>query len=114
MVKFRDHNKFYSRNSNGKYLLDIGEIRNLFTPSESAIERIRSFRTERLSRIVSGQTPIQIENYPKVILHIVPLSISNPAKKSDLSENNIQVSQLLSVNTSTWQYHFHLHMSLSF
>jgi predicted HTH transcriptional regulator len=38
IVKFRNHNKFYSRNSNGKYLLDIAEIRNLFTLSESAIE----------------------------------------------------------------------------
>jgi hypothetical protein len=78
----------------------------LFTLSESAIERIRSFRTERLSRIVSGQTPVQIENYPKVILHIVPLSISNHAKKSHLSENNLEVSQLLSVNTSATYRHY--------
>jgi hypothetical protein len=43
MVTFQQYNKFYSRNSNGKYLLDISEIRNLFALSESAIQRIGTF-----------------------------------------------------------------------
>jgi predicted HTH transcriptional regulator len=72
IVKYKNHNKFYSRNSNGKCLLDVGEIRNLFNVSETAIERVRFFRTERLSMIVSGQTPIQLEHYPKLVLHVIP------------------------------------------
>lgn len=37
MVSRQKTNKFYSRNSHGKYLLDVGEIRNLFLLSQGAL-----------------------------------------------------------------------------
>lgn len=79
MVSYQKTNKFYSRNSHGKYLLDVGEIRNLFLLSQGAIDRIRSFRLERLGRIIAGETPIPIADGPKMIMHTVPLSISDPS-----------------------------------
>jgi hypothetical protein len=85
MVTFKDTNKFYSRNSHGKYLLDVGEIRNLFVISESAIDRIRNFRTERLARIGTGETPVTLEDHPKMVMHIVPMSISDPSAIFDLT-----------------------------
>ena len=60
MVRFKEHNKFYSRNSNGKYLVDISELRNLFLLSESAFERIRKFREERLSMIKDKTIPSSV------------------------------------------------------
>ncbi len=38
------HDKFYSRSSNGKYPLDVGELRIAFNLSETVTERIRNFR----------------------------------------------------------------------
>lgn len=61
MVKLGGTFRFYSRNANGKYPLDVGELRALFAFSETTSERIRSFRQERLSSIVAGETPIVLE-----------------------------------------------------
>src|SRR5262249_4589910 len=46
MVKHGDSGRFYSRTSQGKYILDVGEIRAAFALSESLPERIRQFRAE--------------------------------------------------------------------
>lgn len=85
LVSYDKSNKFYARNSSGKYLLEVGEIRNLFLLSESAIERIRNFRAERLAKILGQETPIPLKNTPKCIMHLVPLSISDPTAVYDIS-----------------------------
>lgn len=76
MVTFQNSKKFYSRNSHGKYLLDIGEIRNLFLMSESAVQRVKEFRLDRLGVINRGETNIPPTS-AKIVIHIVPLSISD-------------------------------------
>ena len=43
---------------------------------------------------------VDVEDYPKLVLHVIPLSISNPTKKSDLSENNVQLHQSLNQSLS--------------
>lgn len=84
MVTFQNSNKFYSRNSHGKYLMDVGEIRNLFLMSESAIEKVKNFRMDRLGRIHSGEANIS-SSLPKMVMHIIPLSISDSANQIDVS-----------------------------
>jgi hypothetical protein len=74
MVTYKKSNKFYSRNSSGSYLLDVEELRNLFGLSGSLVEQARTFRLERLNKIISGETPIPIGTFPKAILHLVPLN----------------------------------------
>lgn len=94
MVSLQKTNKFYSRNSHGKYLLDVGEIRNLFLLSQVATDRIRNFRSERLGRIIAGEIPIPIADRPKMVAHTVPLSISDPSAIFDLEpviRNNIDL-----------------------
>ncbi|HEX2477628.1 MAG TPA: RNA-binding domain-containing protein, partial [Geminicoccaceae bacterium] len=59
-VTFRDHAKFYARNSTGKYHLDVGELRIAFTASEALGDRIRRFREERLAKIVARDTYISL------------------------------------------------------
>ncbi len=48
-VTFKGYDKFYSRSANGKYPLDVGELRVAFTLSEAVTERIRRFREDRLT-----------------------------------------------------------------
>lgn len=79
MITYKKSNKFYSRNSSGSYLLDVEELRNLFNLSGSLAEQARTFRVERLGRIISGGTPIPLESFPKIILHLIPL---NPVSSS--------------------------------
>jgi schlafen family protein len=85
VVKFEKHWRFYSRNSAGKYPLDVSELRAAFALSETTTERIRNFRMERLSKIVAGETPIALNESAKIVLHIIPFSAFDPAARFDVS-----------------------------
>lgn len=66
--------RFYSRTSNGKYPLDVTEIRTAFSASEDLPRQIQRFRDERLSNIIAGETPARLAPGPKVVLHAIPVS----------------------------------------
>ena len=107
MVSYKDSNKFYARNSGGKYLVDLGEIKNLFLLSEGRIERIKSFRAERLARILGEDTPIELKKFPRIILHLVPLAISEPASFYDISEfYDRELQTLFPLNQTRKRYNF--------
>ncbi|OGU72547.1 MAG: hypothetical protein A2V93_10560 [Ignavibacteria bacterium RBG_16_34_14] len=74
VVKIGGHWRFYSRNSAGKYPLDVSELRSIITLSASTRERIKNFRIERISLIKNRDLQIPIPNGPKFIYHIIPLS----------------------------------------
>ena len=76
MVTYKGGSRFYSRTSNGKYQLDVGEIRAAFLLSESATERCRDFRVDRLSRVQANETPLPMVDGPKVVLHICPIGLA--------------------------------------
>lgn len=77
-VTFQGVDRFYSRSNNGKYLLDVFELRNAFIQSTQFTNRIRKFIKNRLANIVANDIPVQLENVPKIVLHIIPLqSIEN-------------------------------------
>lgn len=73
MVTYTNLSRFYSRNSGGKYQLDVHEIRTAFVAAETAYERLRRFRAERVARIIAHETPTQVGPGPKLILHALPI-----------------------------------------
>lgn len=85
MVSYQNSSKFYSRNAAGKYPLDIQEIRGLFLGSQSLSEKIRNFRAERISNIIANETPVEVENVPKIVLHLIPLNAFDFESRLDLS-----------------------------
>lgn len=89
MVIFKNDSKFFTRNSRGKYQLDVFELRTAFVLSETTAERIRNFRNERISKIIAGEGAIPLsENAPKLVLHMVPFAAFDPATRFDLSSLN--------------------------
>jgi hypothetical protein len=77
-VVFKGHDKFYRRNSNGKYAMDVGELRSSFLQSGELADRIRRFRTLRIADIKAGETPFPTQNRSSFIaMHIFPLSAFN-------------------------------------
>ena len=80
------NNKFYSRNSSGKYPLDVGELRTAFNLSETIIERIRNFRTDRIAKILANETPVPLNDNPKIVLHLIPITSMNLTKSYDISK----------------------------
>jgi predicted HTH transcriptional regulator len=67
-LKLKGHERFYSRCSAGKYPLDLSELKAAFLLSETTSERIRNFRVDRLSKIVAEETPVKLNNVPKIVV----------------------------------------------
>jgi hypothetical protein len=84
MIKTGD-SRFYSRNSRGKYPLDVSEIRSAFALSETLPERVRRFRDERISRIVADETPVPLPASRKTVLHLLPASSLDPTSRVDVA-----------------------------
>ena len=106
MVTFKNLSRFYSRNSAGKYQLDIVELRNLFSITQTISERIQSFRAERIGNILAKETPIPLNDSPKIILHIIPLSAFDPTSIIDIS--TIKTVNARPIGASGWsgRYNF--------
>jgi hypothetical protein len=79
-VVFKGHDKFYGRNSAGKYPLDVNELRAAFTLSETVTQRIRAFRTDRIIALSNNQAPVLLVTTPRIVLHCIPIeSFAGPA-----------------------------------
>ncbi len=72
--RVRLDNKFYGRNSSGKYPLDVSQIRDAFLLSGSTVERMRSFRAERLIKIGANKSPFPLSDTAAMVIHVVPFS----------------------------------------
>jgi hypothetical protein len=73
-VTYQNAFRFYGRSSNGKYQLDVDELRSIFSLLSTAGEKIKLFRVERVAKIVSGDAPVALQPGAKAIVHILPLS----------------------------------------
>ncbi len=65
---------FYNRGSNGKRPLDASELRMAFIGSEIRAERMRRFRLERLSMLLSNEAPVVVDRVAKTVvlaLHVI-------------------------------------------
>ena len=109
MVIFKNDSKFFTRNSRGKYQLDVFELRTAFALSETTADRIRNFRAERLSMIVAEEGAMSLdENAPKIVLHLVSFGAFDPAAKFDLflldDTKHTHLFEPLSLNRGGYQY----------
>lgn len=74
-VIFKNSNRFYKRNSNGKYEMDVFELKNAFGANGSMVDTIRDFRKKRIFDIKANDGPVNLENNENFLtVHIVPLS----------------------------------------
>lgn len=85
-VVFRSHDKFYARNSAGKYPLDLTELRDAFLRTSSVSEGIRNFRLERIASIRSGETPVEAPVTPRLVIHLIPISAFGGGVDYDMSD----------------------------
>lgn len=105
LVSFKNHSRFYSRSSNGKYQLDVREIRAAFGLTESLSDRIRRFRDERLAKIVGSETPVPLEASPKIVLHVVPIDSVNITIPLNISEIYQHRNHLVPIGMNNWSSH---------
>jgi hypothetical protein len=73
-VTFQKALRFYARDSNGKYQIEVDELKSIFSLSGTVAERIREFRLERIGQIVGGSAPVALLDGGILVLHVVPFS----------------------------------------
>ena len=78
----------YSRTSVGKYPLDFAETKAAILGSEELPNRVRSFRDERLARIVANEGALPVDEVPRIVLHMVPLNAA--AEQNSLDPRTIK------------------------
>jgi hypothetical protein len=113
-VVFQGHDKFYGRNSAGKYPLDVNELRAAFTLSSSAIERIRAFRTDRIIALNKNETPIPFVDAPKLVLHCIPLESFADETRRDVLPLLDNPLQMMPMGASSWNTRLNLEGVLAF
>jgi hypothetical protein len=115
MVSFKGSSRFFTRNSAGKYQLDVGELRSAFSLSESIKQKIHSFRIERLGVISSNEIPMAITDEPKAILHIVPLNSFDQYSSYNLTAFDEHLKKARPLDGSGWnsRYNFDGHLTYS-
>jgi hypothetical protein len=108
MVTLKQHSRFYSRNSAGKYALDVQELRSAFAASEAVGERIRQFRLERIGKIMARETPVPLVARAMVVLHILPLASFAPGVRRDLISEGADARGLQTLHGGLfdWRYNF--------
>lgn len=74
MVVFAGTSRFFSRNSSGKFQLDVGEIGQAFAEQRTVGERLRNWRAERISKLLSGDGPMPLDGKRNLLFHFVPAS----------------------------------------
>ena len=113
-VTFKGHDKFYSRSSNGKYSLDVFELRTAFTLSETLADRVRDFREERISRLIAKETPVPFYDSPKIVLHVIPATAFDPAQSVDLKALANDPRKLRPIYSSGCDYRYNIDGYLSY
>jgi hypothetical protein len=109
MITLKNCSRFYSRKSNGKYQLDVGEIRMAFVLSETLPERIRQFIIERVQKISVYKTPIELITGPKIVIHMIPFSAFGAERSSILNIESVSYLELPPVgqySPQTSRYNF--------
>jgi hypothetical protein len=112
-VTFKSHDKFYGRNSSGKYSLDVGELRVAFGYSQEVAERIRNFRAERTMAMVNNATPVPMKHGSKLILHCIPFQ-AFAGVQIDISKFYNRTADLRPMASTSWSDRINLDGVVSF
>ncbi len=88
MIIYKGWSRFYSRNSAGKYQLDVQELRAGFLARESQAQRVREFLLDRIAKIHSDDTPVPLKSKDRIVLHLIPTSFFLSGQRLQLADQN--------------------------
>ena len=72
-VIFKGDSRFHGRTTNGKYELDVTDLRNAFLFANTVTEKVAAFRSGRVIALESGRTLAPLAEGPKLVIHCMPL-----------------------------------------
>lgn len=86
VVEYENHWRFYTRGPAGNHPMDVDEVRVAMKQADTITRRLHEFRLERLAKISALETPAELPSGPKVVLHILPLTLGDPRWNLDITE----------------------------
>jgi len=104
-ISYKKWDRFYSRSTNGKYRLDMQELKSAFILSDTIAEKIKTFHAKRISDIYANELPIPFYPSPKLVLHLIPLTAFNPGQNYDL---NISLYDIQPIKTSNFERRYNI------
>lgn len=113
-VSAGNHAHFYGRNSAGAYQLDVAELRQAFTLSDTVVERIRSFRANRLLALGSDEAPVRLKEGALIVLHVIPLQAMVSDFRIDIASNSNALQKISPIGASGWNQRINLDGRLTF
>lgn len=115
MVVYQGAQKFYTRSSNGKYAMDVSELRSAFTLADKLATKIANFRTERIGKIYAGSTDMPLpESTGKIVLHIIPFSAFTYNHGFPFDRLKEYKMELKPMNPSSWDHRYSLNGFMAF
>jgi hypothetical protein len=113
MVTLQNTSRFYSRNSAGKYQLDVGDIRSAFLATESQSDRVRRFIEDRLSRIAADETSVSLSARSRLVLHMIPLQEFLSNARLTLPDAGAASRAFSPIGFDAWDFRYNLDGVLS-
>lgn len=113
-VTAQNHAQFYGRNSAGAYQLDVAELRQAFTLSDTVVERIRTFRANRLLALGNGESPLPLKEGALIVLHVVPLQSITSDIRIDIASNSGGAQNIRPLGDSGWNNRINLDGRLTY
>ncbi|NMM61159.1 ATP-binding protein [Clostridium sp. P21] len=103
-IIFKGWDKFFSRNTNRKYPLDVNELRNAFNLSSTITDKIRLFVQERISKLNINETPIPYKNDVKLIMHLIPFESFGSNNLLHVKDFQDEARKLKPIYSFSWNY----------
>jgi hypothetical protein len=88
--RVRTNDRFYGRHASGKFPMTVGEIREQMTAGRDRRDQLNEFRTDRISEFLTGDTPVPVEDGPKLLFHLVPYDAFSPGENIDLASGSVR------------------------
>lgn len=100
-VTYRGARDFYIRHDRGNQLMDMMEIRHAVLDVAGLPQRVEEHRRLRVSRILAGETPIQLlPDCAVFILHVIPLARFTDAVTLDVTEVKPRAMESIKVHAT--------------
>ena len=109
-VTFKDSDKFYTRNSSGKYKMDVNELRSAFNHSQELADKIEQYKIDRLANASANRYGWLDDGFPILAYLAIPTSailrnniysineLENAITKSEISAFNISSNRQITVD----------------
>src|SRR5215204_5454034 len=119
MVRYNDVNRFYKRNSTGKYIVTTQELYQMFLQNQTIKEKADDFRIKRIQLVRTEQVIPGVATGGGYFIHIIPFGFLENDRLDLTNLESSQISQLAPVagpmdSGSGWDFIYNLDGFLTF